>query len=405
MESPSEYDLLVGERPLGCPSSGVDLWADEVLADPYPVFAALREIGPVVWLERHGVVALPRFEQVYAALADWRRFSSARGVGMDDELNSFLGENPIASDPPAHDQYRKPLVDQLWPEALAPFIPAVQATATRFAEQTARAGRVDAVADLCRPYSLTVVADLLGLPEDRRDDYPSLAERAFNVFGPASDRATDGFQAAAEIVSRAMESAEPGGLIPGRRGEQLWEIGMPGLIVSYTWPGIDTTVNALASGVLLFAEHPELWADLRADRSLIPSAFNEVLRLHSPVHFFTRYVNEDVTVAGVPLTVGTRVLLMYGSANRDERRFENPDAFDIRRNGPSHVAFGRGVHLCAGMHLARIEAHSLLDALADRVSRFELAGEPRWTVNNTLHGLAALPVHASPAEREPGTAT
>ncbi len=387
---------VMGEQPLGCPSSGVDLWADDVLLDPYPVFAELRELGPVVWLERYGVVALPRFEQVYAALADWRRFSSARGVGIDDQLNSFMGENAIASDPPAHDQYRKPLVDQLWPEALAPIVPAVQATATRFADQAAGAGHFDAVADLCRPYSLAVVGDILGLPEEGRHAYPGLAERAFNVFGPAGERATDGFQAAADLVSRAMNSDEPGALIPGRRGQQLWDIGLPSLIVSYTWPGIDTTVNALAGAVLLFARHPDQWSDLRADRSLIPSAFNEVLRLHSPVHFFTRTVNEDVTVAGASLTAGAKVLLMYGSANRDERRFEDPDIFDIRRAGRNHLAFGRGVHLCAGMHLARLEAHSFLDALADRVTRFELTAEPRWMTNYTLHGLEALAVRAIP---------
>jgi cytochrome P450 len=341
-------------------------------------------------------VALPRFEQVSAALADWRRFSSARGVGMDDQLNSYLGENAIASDPPVHDRFRKPLVEQLCPEGLAPSVPDVQATATRFADHAVRSGAFDAVADLCRPYSLTVVADLLGLPDDQRAEYPDLAERAFNVFGPAGDRATDGFNAAAEIVSRAMNSDAPDALVPGRRGRQLWDVSMPNLIVSYTWPGIDTTVNALASAFLLFARHPLQWADLRADRSLLPSAFNEVLRLHSPVHYFTRSVNEAVTVAGVELAVGTKVLLMYGSANRDERRFEDPDTFDIRRAGRSHVAFGRGVHLCAGMHLARIEAHSLLDALADRVSRFELTAEPRWMTNSTLHGLAALPIRAVP---------
>ena len=386
----------MGRQPLGCPSTDVDLWADEVRRDPHPVFAELRELGPVVWLERYGAVALPRFEQVSAALADWRRFSSARGVGMDDQLNSFLGENSIASDPPAHDQYRRPLVDQLWPEGLAPSAPAVEATAVRFAERAVDAGDFDAVADLCRPYSLAVVGDLLGLPEDTRSDYPDLAERAFNVFGPAGERATDGFGAAAELVSRAMNSDAPGALIPGRRGPQLWDLGQPSLIVSYTWPGIDTTVNGLASAILLFAEHPAAWEELRADRSLIPSAFNEVLRLHSPVHFFTRSVTEDVNVGGVELTVGTKVLLMYGSANRDERRFEDPSAFDIRRAGRSHLAFGRGVHLCAGMHLARLEAHSLLDALADRVARFELTAEPTWAVNATLHGPAALPVRTVP---------
>ena len=404
----------MGEPPLGCASSAVDLWADGTLLDPYPTYAELRALGPVVWLERHGVVALPRFDQVQAVLSDWRRFSSARGVGMDDELNACLGENTICSDPPAHDLYRKPLMERLWSDALTPDVPEVRATAERFAERAVRAGTgaaadaraggeagawvdtFDAVAELCRPYSLTVVADLLGLPDHGRDAYPELAERAFNLFGPAGERAADGFLAAAEIVNRAL-GADADALAPGRRGAQLWEIGMPGLIVTYTWPGIDTTVNALASAVLLFAQHPDQWADLRVDRSLIPSAFNEVLRLHSPVHYFTRHVTEDVDLAGVALLAGTKVLVMYGSANRDEQRFKDPDTFDIRRPGPSHVAFGRGVHLCVGMHLAKLEAHSLLDALADRVERFELAGEPRWAVNSTLHGLGSLPVRAVPA--------
>jgi cytochrome P450 len=165
--------VAVGEQPLGCPSTDVDLWADDVLLDPYPVFAELRALGPAVWLERHAAVALPRFEQVSAALADWRRFSSARGVGMDDQLNAFMGESVIASDPPVHDQFRKPLVEQLWPEGLAPSVPAVEATAVRFAGQAVRAGCFDAVADLCRPYSLAVVCDLLGLPEENGATIPS----------------------------------------------------------------------------------------------------------------------------------------------------------------------------------------------------------------------------------------
>ena len=149
--------------------------------------------------------------------------------------------------------------------------------------------------------------------------------------------------------------------------------------------------------MLLFARHPDQWDELRADRSLIPSAFNEVLRLHAPVHHFIRHTTADVDVAGVALAAGTRVLVMYGSANRDERRFPDPDRFDIHRRANGHLAFGRGVHLCAGMHLARLEGHALLDALADRVARFELASEPRWTPNNTLHGLGMLTVRVIPA--------
>lgn len=378
--------------------SDVDLWDDDVLADPYPTFAEMRAAGPVVWLERYGVAALPRYAEVAAALADWRRFSSAQGVGVDDEMNAAMGENPIASDPPVHDAYRKPLVEQLSSAALAETKPQVGEMAVRYAEAAVRSETFDAVTDLARPYSLDVVGDLVGLRPDDRDGYPELAERAFNVFGPAGHRTADGLVAAGELIQRTLAVAEPGGLLPGGRGEELCRLGLPMLLVPYTWPGVDTTVNALASAVLLFARHPDQWDELRADRSLIPSAFNEVLRLHAPVHYFTRHTTGDIDVAGVALRGGTKVLLMYGSANRDERRFTDPDQFDIHRRADGHLAFGRGVHLCAGIHLARLEGHALLDALADRVLRFELTAEPRWTPNNTLHGLGTLAVCVIPAQ-------
>jgi cytochrome P450 len=382
--------------PPGCPSSAVDLWSEAVLADPYPAFAGLRAAGPVVWLERYGLAALPRFEQVHAVLADWRRFSSAEGVGVGPEGNSFP-DHILNTDPPLHDEFRKPLHDQLSAAALAAAVPEVMATAASFAEAVARAGSFDAVADLARPYSLTVVGDLLGLPEQGRAEYPPLAERAFNVFGPSGPRTADGFVAAAELLQRAAAGGEPGALLPGRNGEELWRLGTGLSVVSYTWPGIDTTVNALASAVVLFARHPDQWAALRTDRSLIPAAFNEVLRLHAPVHFFTRVLTEDTAIAGVCLPAGTRVLLMYGSANRDERRFPDADRFDVRRNPTAQLAFGRGPHLCVGINLARLEAHALFAALADRIGRFELMAEPEWSINHTLHGLASAPVRAIPA--------
>jgi cytochrome P450 len=386
-------------RPLSapaCPSSGLDLWSDAVLADPYPTFAELRAAGPVVWLERHGLAALPRYDEVHATLADWRRFSSARGVGVG-ELGNGLGESVIASDPPVHSYYRKPLADQLSTSALTPDLPGIQATAGRFAEDVTRRGIFDAVADLARPYSLTVVADLLGLPEAGREDYPGLAERAFNIFGPDGPRPLDAMGAFGEIVQRTRDVTESGALVPGGRGEELCRMGRPFTLISYMWPGVDTTVNALSSAVALFADHPDQWEAVRADRSLIPAAFQEVLRLHAPVHYFTRRVTEDVDVAGVRLDEGTRVLVMYGSANRDDRRFPDPDRFDVRRDAGGQLAFGRGVHLCVGIHLARLEAHALLNSLADRVARFEPAGTVRWQVNNTLHGPAEAPVRAIPA--------
>lgn len=387
---------VAGSPPAGCPVSDVDLWSEATLADPFPAYRALRDLGPVVWLERAGMVAFPRFQPVRAVLSDWQRFSSAYGVAVGGQANAVLGESILTSDPPVHDGYRKPLMDQLSANALAPLVPEVEATAVRFAEAVVAAGRFDAVADLARPYSLTVVADLIGLPPEGRDHYPPLAERAFNVMGPGNERAADGFGALAELRQRTLGACTAGQLTAGRRAEQLCQAGRMDLVPAYTWPGIDTTVNALGAAVALFARHPDQWDRVRADRSLIPSAFNEVLRLHAPVHYFTRVATEAVSIEGVEIPQGSRVLVMYGSANRDERRFDEPDRFDVTRNPTEQLAFGRGVHLCVGINLARIEAHSLFAALADRAARFEPAGDGQWLINNTLHGYHHLPVTVVP---------
>ena len=383
--------------PAGCPISTVDLWSEATLADPFPTYRALRDLGPVVWLERARMLAFPRFATVRAVLSDWQRFSSAAGVAVGDGANKMMGESVLTSDPPVHDRYRKPLMDQLSTNALAVMVPEVEATAERFADAVVAAGRFDAVADLARPYSLTVVADLIGLPAEGREHYPPLAERAFNVMGPANERAADGFVALQELRARTYGACEAGQLTPGRRADQLCHMGRTDLVPAYTWPGIDTTVNALGAAVALFARHPDQWDRVRADRPLIPSAFNEVLRLHAPVQYFTRVATEAVTIEGVSIAEGSRALVMYGSANRDERRFDDPDRFDVTRNPTEQLAFGRGVHLCVGINLARIEAHSLLAALADRVARFEPAGDGQWLINNTLHGYEHLPVTAVPA--------
>jgi cytochrome P450 len=382
-------------KPDGLTSIEEDLWTDELLVDPYDAYRRIRDAGPVVWLERPGVVALPRFAEVRAALADWRHFSSAHGVALNDVANELMGPTIVTTDPPLHDHIRRPMASQLSTAALAPDIELVEAIASRFVDQVVERATFDGVADLARPYSLTVVGDLVGLPQEGREAYPGLAERAFNIMGPANERVADGVAALTELRTRTAASCPH--LTPERRGQELVDLGVADSLVSYTWPGIDTTVNAIGSGLALFADRPDQWDLIRTDPDLIPAAFNEIVRLHSPVHYFSRMVMADVVLGGVEIQAGTRVLMMYGSANRDERRFDDPDRFDVTRNEGGQLAFGRGIHLCVGINLARLEAHSLLAALVERVERFEPAGEREWTVNNTLHGLHRLPIRAVPA--------
>ena len=220
--------------PAGCPISDIDPWADEVLTDPYPAYRTLRDLGPVVWLARHGIPALPHFNSVRAALSDHERFSSAAGAGVDEDWNVQMGTTILTSDPPLHETFRRPMAVQLSPSALAPDLPHVAEIADAMTERLVAAGSFDAVTEMASPFSVTVVADLLGLPSEGRELLAPLGERAFNVMGPCNPRHEDGRVALAQLMEYSMGTAMSGQLCPGSRGATLVAGGKPDLIGAYT---------------------------------------------------------------------------------------------------------------------------------------------------------------------------
>jgi cytochrome P450 len=182
--------------------------------------------------------------------------------------------------------------------------------------------------------------------------------------------------------ARAFEAAE--------RGEITVDEAR-GLILDYVAPSLDTTIFAISNAVWLFGSHPDQWELLRGDTRLMPGAINEVLRLESPVQIFSRYVTRAVEIDGVTLPPGSRAMVLYGSANRDERKWIEPERFDIRRKAAEQLAFGHGEHLCVGLPLARLEMRAILDSLARRVKRFDILELERG-LNNTLRGIKHLEV-------------
>ncbi|WP_238589397.1 cytochrome P450 [Pseudonocardia sp. HH130629-09] len=198
----------------------------------------------------------------------------------------------------------------------------------------------------------------------------------------------------------ATEEAVPGRLDPQGWAAHLYEAAdrgemphdkCPVMMLDYVTPSLDTTILAITNLVRLFADNPDQWDLLRVDRSWIPHAINESLRLETPVPQFSRVLTEEHEIGGVVLPAGARVALLYGSANRDHRQYPDPTRFDITRCPSDHLAFGRGEHVCVGMHLARLEMGALLEQLADRVHRFEVVSS-RPMINNGLRGLARLEV-------------
>ncbi|MET9255092.1 cytochrome P450 [Streptomyces sp. NPDC003717] len=354
----------------------------------------------MVFLSRYDMYALPRYDEVRAAATDWQTFSSARGVFVDRDVNAQLEGITLCSDPPEHTAMRSVLGRPLRADRMREVTPRIETEADEVVERVVSRGRCEVVTELAEHLPMTVVSELVGLPEHGREKMLEWAAAIWNTQGPADERAAAAGPAVQEFMSFAMNEAVPGKIEPVGWAAQLYEAAdrgeiahdkCPVMMLDYITPSLDTTVLAIANTVALFAEHPDQWDLLRNDRSLIPHAINESLRLESPVPQFSRVLTEDHVIGGVELSAGSRVALLYASANRDERHYPEPTRFDITRRPSDHLAFGRGEHVCVGMHLARLEMSALLERLADRVTRFEIL-DSRPMINNGLRGFDHLNV-------------
>ena len=378
----------------------VDLYCDDVLDDPYPHYTKLRDLGAAVWLPRNGLFAVSRHADVRAALFDHAVFSSAQGVAANERTNAIARGNLLASDPPEHDLLRKVVGAPLIPRAVAGLKATIEPTAEQLIERLVAQGSFDAATDLAAHLPVTIVSELVGLPAEGRQNMLKWAAATFDQLGGENERTAHARPVTQEMREYATNVATPDRLKPGSWAARLYEAAADGVVPismcpvlmrDYLGPSLDTTIFATASMIMLFGQHPEQWELLRRDPSLVANAVNETVRLESPIRGFTRCLTRDHAVGGVPLRAGDRVLLLFASANRDERKWDRPEQFDITRKVGEQVGFGYGIHTCAGMHLARLEMQSLLHALIPRVRRFNL-GTPVYERNNVLRGLRSLPV-------------
>lgn len=380
------------------------LYSPRAIADPYPMYAELRARGPVVRLARHRALALTRYEQCKDTLVDDGVFLSGKGVGLNPVANRLGRGTTLNSDGEEHAARRKLVAHRLTPRALRSMSEAVEAAAEGVAASAVAQKQVDGV-QVARALPLQVVPDLVGWPEGDREHLLKWAAATFDILGPLNSTSFRSTGASVGMLRFARRIARTGNVLPGSLGEEVLAASTAGtisqrdasaLIIDYLAPSLDTTISAISSALRLFALHPDQWDEIREDRALIPNAFNEIIRLESPLRAFSRVTAVDTTIAGTHVRRGTRVVVLYASANRDERVWDNPDSFDIHRDSSRHLGFGHGTHGCAGQGLARLEGHALLNALADRVAGIELTGEPTWARNNVIHGLSSLPLTLHP---------
>ena len=386
------------------PITDIDPFSPAFLADPYPAHARLRDIGAVAKLAHHESFVMARHAEVSVALNDWQTYSSARGVGLQD----FAKETPwrpksivLEADPPLHDRTRRVLIRTMSPAVMRTLRPMFQAKAEQLVDGLIAKGTFDAVPDLAEAYPLTVFPDAVGLRPDGRENLLPFSTMVFNSFGPRNALFHESTAAAEPVLAWIFAQCERAALAPGGFGAGIWAAHDAGeitadeatiLVRSLLTAGLDTTVNGFANAVFAFATNPEQWLRLRADRALVKPAFDEVLRWEAPVQTFFRTTTRPVEIDGVQIGEGEKVLLMLGAANRDPRKWPDPENFDIGRKPIGHVGLGAGIHACVGQLVARLEAEILFEALADRVASFALAGTIERALNNTLRGIAKLPV-------------
>lgn len=383
------------------PQTDIDLYTDDALDNPYELYKQLRDLGPVVYLNGYDTYALPRYQEVRQVSANWQGFTSSRGVFMNDPLNEALKGILLCSDPPEHTQMRKVLAAPMRPDKIRAMTPQLRAEAEQIVGELVGRGEFDAATELAEHLPLTIVSKLVGLGGFGRERMLEWGAAGFDAQGPiTSQRTQDAFPTLEEFREFAATEAVPGKLDPGgwaaglfdaaERGELPAEK-CPALMVDYTVPSLDTTIYAISSAIELFARYPDQWDALRSNPSLVGHAISEVLRFESPVQIFCRYTTEEYDFDGSVIPADSRVMLLYGSANRDERKYPDADRFDVTRKPSDHLAFGYGEHLCVGMPLARLEMEVLLEALLPRVERFEIVDIQR-TLGNVLRGLGRLKV-------------
>lgn len=393
--------LRVLAAPTGVPVYDADLFAPEAIADPYPHYEALRALGPVVWLRAQGMYAVGRHAEVKHVLMQPNTFVSGRGVTYNAPINTLSKGTTLNSDGAVHDQRRKMLAHRLTPKALRSMTDAVRQAAEATVDRALTRPRVDGVDDLALGLPLTVVPDLIGWPQEGRDHLVEWAGALFDVMGPLNRHAIRSMPTALSMKMFTARVARNRLLAEGSMGHELQvahEAGeidaaqLRAFMIDYLAPSIDTTAGAIAAALWLFACHRDQWELLKADRSLLQNAVNEVVRIESPLRSFSRWVAEPSEVSGVGLPRGARINVIYASANRDRTVFADPDTFDITRNTGPQLGFGIGIHGCGGQGLARLETESILTALLDRVDRIELAGVPQLAQNNIIRRFTGLPL-------------
>jgi cytochrome P450 len=393
------------------------LSSESFFADPYSTYARLREEDPVHWCEPWGQWVVTRFDDVLAVNKDPKHFSSAGWerkfiTQLPPELQQlphmqrhYSTKVLSMTDPPEHTRLRRLVVRSFTPRVLEALRPAIEELVDDLLGEAEGHESMDAIARFAYPLPAIVIGKLLGAPEEGREQFMRWSKTIVDFVGTghadearalANEQTLEEFRAFLEPIIHDRRAHPQDDLISilasPDEGERLTEDEIVSTCIVLLFAGHETTANLIGNGLLALLRHPEQLALLRAEPERMPAAVEELLRYDSPVQRNRRLAMQDMTFGGKEIRQGDSVLVFMGSANRDPARFQDPEALDITRAPNPQMAFGHGIHFCAGAALTRLEAPIALRALLDRFPNVRLADdfEERWHRNITFRGLQSL---------------
>jgi cytochrome P450 len=397
MTSPSESELYY------------DPFDIEIDKNPHPLWRRMREQVPLYYNDKHDFYALSRYEDVDRALMNWDTYRSGRGSTLEIIMANI--ELPpgiiLMEDPPIHDLHRGLLSRVFTPRKMNALEPKIREFCARSLDPLIGAERFDFIADLGAQMPMRTIGMLLGIPEADQEsirdqlDEGMRIEEGENVV-PTADSMTSGGEIFAEYIDWRAKHPSADLMTELLTAEFEDETGETRCltreeVLTYVMllagAGNETTTRLIGWAGKLLAEHPDQRRDLVDDRSLLPKAIEEILRFEAPSPVQARTVNRDVEHHGQTVSEGSIVVLLNGSANRDDRKFPDADQFDIHREAIPHLSFGYGIHFCLGAALARLEGRVAIDEVLNRF--------PEWSVDwdgavqahtPTVRGWEKLPV-------------
>ena len=392
---------------------------------PHEWFRRLRAEAPVYWhpeasAHRGGFWTVTDYDDCVTVNRDWERFSSykhsALFTDMDDDQLAQQRMMMLNMDPTMHTRYRRLVNKGFTPKLVRDLEQQIVGYADGIIDAVCERGTADFVEEISAEFPLLVIAELLGVPQEDRRKVFDWSNRMIGSDDPEYQvEGADPGEAAMAVFSYAEELAAARRLEPRQdlvstlinaevEGEKLDQLELDLFFMLLIVAGNETTRNLMSGAMVAFFDHPDQWEKLRQDRSLLPSAVEEMLRFVTPVMHFRRTVVADTELGGQALQEGDKIVFWHTSANRDESVFTDPDTFDIARSPNNHIAFGGGgPHFCLGANLARMEIMVMFDRLLDRIPDIRLDGEVQRLQSNFINGTKHIPVAFAPSAPIGGT--